>query len=349
MPTIPSGSTVLVTGANSFIGMWVVRELLEKGYGVRGAVRRASKARYVQEVFATYGDKLEMIVVEDITKEGAFDEAIRGVSAVEHLASPVTVGVDDPQLIIKPAVEGTIGILQSALKSRSELLKRIVITSSVAAIQAFNYTSEPVIRSETYWNNEVLALVEEKGRDAPGESKYGASKTLAEQAAWSFVNKHKHEISWDLVCTHPPFVFGPCLHEMATPADLGLTAGEWYMKMILGNFTSKDPPIPKDRPWIDVRDVATAHVLALEKPEAGGERIILCAGPSVWQEWLDAANALFPPGTSRWKFPRGEPGRKITHMMEYDTSKAARILGMRYRTMEEIITDTLADYQRRGW
>ncbi|KAF8879131.1 D-lactaldehyde dehydrogenase [Infundibulicybe gibba] len=348
MPTIPPNSTVLVTGANSFIGMWVVRELLEKGYRVRGAVRGLSKARYVQGVFAAYGDKLEMAVVEDITKEGAFDEAIRGISAVEHMASPVTADADDPQFVIKPAVDGTIGILQSALKSKSGLLKRIVITSSIAAIQEFNYTSKPVIRSETHWNDAAVALVEEEGRDAPGKPKYEASKTLAERAAWSFVNKHKNEISWDLVCVHPPFVFGPCLHEVTTPADLGPTTGEWYAKM-LGNPITMDPSIPDDRPWADVRDVATAHVLALEKPEAGGERIIISAGPSVWQEWLDAANALFPPGTSRWKFPRGDPGRKITHMMEYNTSKAARILGMRYRTMEETITDILADYQRRGW
>ncbi|KAF8879127.1 hypothetical protein BD779DRAFT_1676521 [Infundibulicybe gibba] len=343
MPAIPTGSTVLVTGANSFIGMWVVRELLEKGYTVRGAVRGPGKARYVQEVFATYGDKPEMIVVKDITKEGAFDEAIRGVSAVQHIASPVTTTADDPQSVIRPAVEGTIGILQSALKSKSDLLKRIVVTSSTGAIQSFNYTSEPVIRSETHWNDAVVALVEAKGRDAPGAAKYGASKTLAERAAWSFVNEHKHEIGWDLVCTHPPFVYGQRY------ADLNLTSWDWYTNVVLGNPIIMNPPAPNDRPWADVRDVATAHVLALEKPEAGGERILICAGPSVWQEWLDATNALFPPGTSRWKFPRGDPGRKIIHMMEYDTSKAARILGMRYRTMEETITDVLADFQRRGW
>ncbi|KAF8879132.1 hypothetical protein BD779DRAFT_1552618 [Infundibulicybe gibba] len=349
MPTIPSGSTILITGANSFIGIWIVRELLEKGYRVRGTVRGPSKAHYVQEVFAAYGDKLEMIVVEDITKEGVFDEAIRGVSAVQHIASPVTATADDPQSVIRPAVEGTIGILQSALKLKSELLKRIVIISSTSAIQSFNRTSEPVTVSETHWNDAAVALIKEKGRDARGGAKYEASKTLAERAAWSFVDEHRHEIGWDLVCTHPSMVYGPCLHDVATPADLNLTSLDWYTNMILRDHISVDPRIPNDRPWVDVRDVATAHVLALEKPEAGGERIIICAGPSVWQEWLNAANALFPPGTSRWKFAQGDPGGKITHMMKYDTSKAARILGMKYRTMEETITDILADYQRRGW
>ncbi|KAF8879130.1 hypothetical protein BD779DRAFT_1676525 [Infundibulicybe gibba] len=327
MPTVPPGSTVLVTGANSFIGMWVVRELLEKGYRVRGVVRSPHKASFIQETFTAHGDKLEMTVIEDLAKGGAFDEAIRGVSAVEHIASPVTPYTDDPQ-----AVEGAIGILQSALKSKSESLKRIVITSSIAAIHVLNHTSEQIILSETDWNDEAVRLVEEKGKDASGVTKYEASKTLAERAAWSFLDKHKHEVGWDLVCLHPSYVYGPCMHDVKMPSDLNTNPG----------FTD-------DRCWADVRDVANAHALALEKPEAGGERILICAGPSVWQEWFDVANTLFPPGTSRWKFPRSEPGRKITYMIQYDTSKASRIFGIKYRTMKETITDSLADFQRRGW
>ncbi|KAF8879126.1 hypothetical protein BD779DRAFT_1803440 [Infundibulicybe gibba] len=333
MPTVLPGSTILVTGANGFIGMWVVRELLEKGY---------------REAFIAYGDKLEMVVVEDITKEGAFDEAIQGVSAVEHIASPL-IHVDDPQLIIRPAVDGTIGILQSALKSKSKLLKRIVVTSSVAAIQGLNPTPEPIVLSETNWNDEVVRFVEEKGKGASGAIKYDASKTLAERAAWSFLDKHRHEVGWDLVCLNPPYVYGPSIHDVKIPSDLSISSLDWYTRMGLMGSVILDHQSVDDRCWVDVRDVANVHVLALETPEAGGERIIICAGPSVWQDWLDAANALFPPGTSQWKFLRGEPGRKITCMTQYDTSKASRIFGMKYRSMEETITDTLAGFQRLGW
>lgn len=59
---------VLVTGANGFIAVWVVKSLLDQGYSVRGTVRSASKSKHLQELFSKYGDKLEVVVVPDITK-----------------------------------------------------------------------------------------------------------------------------------------------------------------------------------------------------------------------------------------------------------------------------------------
>ncbi len=67
MPAISSGK-VLVTGANGFIAVWVVKTLLEQGFAVRGTVRSESKAAHLRETFASYGDKLEIVIVEDITK-----------------------------------------------------------------------------------------------------------------------------------------------------------------------------------------------------------------------------------------------------------------------------------------
>jgi len=65
----PSASTkVLVSGANGYIAMWVVRTLLEQGYTVRGAVRSEEKGKRLREYFRPYGDKVEWVVVEDITK-----------------------------------------------------------------------------------------------------------------------------------------------------------------------------------------------------------------------------------------------------------------------------------------
>jgi uncharacterized protein YbjT (DUF2867 family) len=99
MPTLApnSGALILVTGANGYIAVHLVRELLEKGYRVRGTVRAESKATHLRKTFASYGDKLELVIVDDITKEGAFDEAVKGVDAVEHTASPFHTRFDDPQ------------------------------------------------------------------------------------------------------------------------------------------------------------------------------------------------------------------------------------------------------------
>jgi nucleoside-diphosphate-sugar epimerase len=68
MPIVPEGSKVLVTGANGFIAMWVIKTLLEQGFHVRGTVRSVEKGRRLREYFGSYGDKVEWVVVEDITK-----------------------------------------------------------------------------------------------------------------------------------------------------------------------------------------------------------------------------------------------------------------------------------------
>lgn len=67
MPAVTSGK-VLVTGANGFVAVWVVKKLLEQGFSVRGTVRSEEKGKHLKETFASYGDKLELVIVKDITQ-----------------------------------------------------------------------------------------------------------------------------------------------------------------------------------------------------------------------------------------------------------------------------------------
>ena len=67
MPAVISPAKALVTGANGFVAAWVVRALLEDGFSVVGTVRSASKGEHLKRQFASYGDKFEIKVVEDIT------------------------------------------------------------------------------------------------------------------------------------------------------------------------------------------------------------------------------------------------------------------------------------------
>ncbi|KAJ7079901.1 hypothetical protein C8R44DRAFT_824555 [Mycena epipterygia] len=338
MPAISTGK-VLVSGANGFIAAWVVRSLLEEGFSVRGAVRSADKGSHLREIFASYGEKFEVVVVPDITQEGAFDDAVQGVDAIEHTASPFHFHADDPQELIVPAIQGTVGILKSALKY-GKSVKRIVITSSTAAV--LQVEPEPKIFSELDWNQQAPREVEEMGRAASAITKYRASKTLAERAAWEFAEKHKSEIGWDLVVLNPPFVFGPTIHAVPTPDALNTSARQFYTMLT-------EPSSPAARHigscWIDVRDLGRAHVLALLKPAAGGERIIVSAGPFIWQDWLDAA-----PDVPR--FQKGAPGagKNAVHQIRYDASKSARVLGITsYREMADTARDTVADWESRGW
>ena len=88
MVAISPPAKVLVTGANGYLATWVLKKYLEAGYSVRGTVRSLSKSAFLIDKFANYGDRFELVVVEDITKEGAFDEAVRGVDTIAHTASP---------------------------------------------------------------------------------------------------------------------------------------------------------------------------------------------------------------------------------------------------------------------
>ncbi|KAL4981300.1 hypothetical protein BDW68DRAFT_183642, partial [Aspergillus falconensis] len=196
---------ILVTGANGFVGTWVVRQLLENGNRVRAAVRSLERGAHMRELFSSYSGSLEIVAVGDMTEPNAFDQAVVGVDGIIHTASPVTTVADEPEELVRPAVKGVTGILDSA-RDHGTCIRRIVITSSCAAIVD---TSEvKVTVSEQDWNDRRVKECETLDRNASGLSKYSASKTLAERAAWGFVEANKERINWDLTTINPPYIFG---------------------------------------------------------------------------------------------------------------------------------------------
>ena len=213
----------------------------------------------------------------------------------------------EPDELIVPAVQGTTGILKSAQKYGTSV-KRVVITSSCAAV--LTPTTEPRVFSEANWNEASIQEVKEKGRDAAGPAKYRASKTLAEKAAWEFYEQNKASLPWDLVVLNPPFVYGPIMHECGAPEELNQSMRDWYRVIVEGKIDNETlvnggcvvqsadfggiPMCGADRGldvrhsramYVDVRDIAQAHTLALLKPEAGDNRFIISAGPYKWQDF----------------------------------------------------------------
>ncbi|KZW00143.1 NAD(P)-binding protein [Exidia glandulosa HHB12029] len=342
-------ATVLVTGANGFIATWLVGDLLQKGYTVRAAVRSDSKAKHLRESFGgTYGGKLSFVFVGNMVEDGAWDEAVKGVDAIVHMASPVGLHAVEPSEYIDPAVKGATGILESALKHAGAQLKRVVITSSCAAVLDFSTViANP---NDDTWNERVVRECEEKGREADPLSKYSASKVLAEKAVWKFYETHKTGISWDITTLCPPWVFGPS-HERITKLDDLPPSGRYLYDAIvagsiLGGLPSTTTP---GHGFIDVRDVSLAHVRALETPAAGGERILIVAGsPWVWQDFIDAANALNPQPYTKRPLNKGDQNGEKKGTITFDTSKERRILGLRFRTMEEIVRDMLVSWAQGG-
>ncbi|KAI8976325.1 NAD(P)-binding protein [Trametes punicea] len=347
MPAIFSPATILVTGANGFIGLWIIRELLRRGYSVRGTVRTPSAARDVEKCMEASVSEgvasLQCIVVPDIAVGGAFDEAVKGIDGIIHTASPVTFAEEDPATLINPAVGGTLSILRSAMEHGGQNLRRVVITSSIAAVM--DTYAPPGLYTEDMWNDEAIKLVEEQGKDAPGGTKYMASKTIAEKAAWSFVEHHKAKLNFDLCTILPSWTMGPLLKHPPSPSAIGSA-----MQVLYDQLFTLPPPSPREPQcfnYVDVRDVTELHIRALEVPAAGGERIIASSHICGWQDWLNAAHDLgVLPRLDKRVASRAEA---CPPHPTCSNEKAKRIFGIRFKTVPETFRDVYRDLSARGW
>ncbi|EJT99744.1 NADP-binding protein [Dacryopinax primogenitus] len=330
MVSVQAPATVLVTGANGFLGLYIVKQLLEGGYTVRGTVRSVSKGEWIKNKFSAYGSHIDYTIVEDITKTGAFNEAVKGVDAVVHAASPVSDNLDGTyEEIYVPAVKGAESIFNS-LRS-SPTVKRVVMTSSFVAMMephepGFTY-------DETVWNNNATKLVKENPQGLPGAMYYLAAKTDAERTAWNFYNAHKPDLNWDLVTLAPPCIFNPILQD-----EPNFSTSLAYRNA----FLEKAENLADGHAgfWIDVRDAATAHVLSLQKPKAGGERIFITGGAFKWQDLREELIKRDVPGVLAERIP-GDDKYDIP-----DLTKCANILGMKYRSLGDSVLGSISSYQR---
>ncbi|KAI0776385.1 NAD-P-binding protein [Irpex lacteus] len=335
MPAIQSGK-VLVSGANGYIAVWILQKLLDKGFTVRGTVRSEKSLPYLKQLFAKYGDKLEFVIVADITKDGAFDEAVKDVDAVLHTASPFHYNAVEPKDIIDPAVLGTTSILDSVRKHAPQV-KRVIILSSIAAVMDGALSVGPYRRSEKDWNTTSPANCETLGKDAHPGDKYLASKTLAERAAWEFVQKHKDELKFDLVALNPPFV--------TKPENLNTSLFSLWTAVFTNQKSIEELTTPSGS-WVDVRDIADALVLALQKEEAGGERIIVDAGSYSWQQWVHSAHKADP------SIPNRVPdydADNVDFPITFDNTKSKQILGITYIDRDTSTKDMVAQFKEKGW
>ena len=322
---------------------------------MRAAVRSPAKGQNLLDLYSSYGSKLQLCIVDqDIAQEGAFDDAVKGVEGIIHTASPVHLNADDPSEMIVPAVQGVTSLLKSAFK-HGTALQRVVFTSSCAAIR--HYSAVPITLSEADWNDEAEVRVSSLGWAAEPQDKYSASKDMAEKALWEFSKKHKADLNWDMTALNPPYIFGPVTAEpvsAAAPRHPQATSSKtWFDAVVNGDFAGFNPLDAPGHVWVDVRDVAEAHVRALERSEAGGKRIVVAGGSFVWQDFLDAANKLTPSPwlghTSVRPLAVGQPGEPAHRRITFDTRRCEELLGLKYRSVSETARDILADYEARGW
>jgi nucleoside-diphosphate-sugar epimerase len=249
---------VLVTGGTGYIAGWCITQLLDAGHEVVATVRSATKEPAVRDAVATQVASTDSLrfAVADLTADAGWDDAAAGCDVVLHVASPLSGGGDASEDVIGPAVDGTLRVLRAAMRASVE---RVVVTSSCAAATPSSAQRSGTV-DETCWTD----------ADEPDLAAYRRSKTLAERAAWDFVDQQRPPFT--LTTFLPAAVFGPALSVSAMSS----------LQLISRLLDGAIPAIPRlGFEVVDVRDVAAAHVLAIDAPNAPGERFIV-AGELLW-------------------------------------------------------------------
>lgn len=332
---------VMVTGASGYIANWIVKLLLEAGCTVHATVRNPDNEKSVgplKKIAAGASQGSLKLFKADLLDEGSFDAPMAGCEVVIHTASPFVVrGFKDAhEALIRPAVEGTRNVLEAA--NRTDSVKRVVLTSSVAAIYGDCADMQKNPRghfTEEDWNFS----------SREDHQPYSYSKFLAEKEAWKI---HDAQARWRLVTINPGMVGGPALTQASASTSIDT--------MIAFGNGRLWPAVPSMRlAWVDVRDVAQAHVEAAFRPDAEGRHIVTNGEPTM----LEIANILRKhfPG---YRFPLFEVPKLMikyvawvidrsatpkfveqnaSYPLKFDNSRSQQRLGLQYRTLEQMYVD----------
>ncbi|MFT6904143.1 MAG: nucleoside-diphosphate-sugar epimerase [Oleiphilaceae bacterium] len=339
MTLIDKTLPVMVTGANGYVASWLVKYLLEDGFTVHATVRdktNEKKIGHLLKLEQEHPGKLKFFNADLIT-DGAFDEPIKGCGLVFHTASPFVVrGLKDPQKeLIEPALQGTRNVLNTV--SKTETVKRVVLTSSVVAIysDAIETLDQPNGKfSEADWNT----------TSSIDHQPYNYSKTLAEKEAWKIMEAQDR---WDMVTINPGLVLGPSLSNGSASESLST-----MLEIMNGTMRTGAPNLRF--PIVDVRDVAIAHICAATKEDAKGRHITVSASASVMEIASYIKEAF--PGKCKlplWQAPkfmvwilapifgitREFVKRNVGYPIEFDSSRAISELGLNFKSVKQSVQD----------
>ncbi|CAN1256668.1 Cinnamoyl-CoA reductase 1 [Linum perenne] len=304
------GQTVCVTGAGGFIGSWIVKLLLDRGYSVRGTLRNPEdpKNGHLKEL---EGAKERLSLWEaDLLDYDSLRRAIDGCHGVFHTASPIS---DDPvfwkEKMLEPAVDGTKNVIMAASEAK---VRRVVFTSSIGAVYMDPNRSHDVVMDESYnW--------------------YCYGKTAAEQRAW----KVAKEKGVDLVVVNPVVVVGPLLQPTVNLSSVHI------LKYLAGWVKTYANAV---QGYVHVRDVALAHILVFENQSAFGR--YLCVESVLHRgEVVDILDELFPgyPLPTRCKdekSPRAKPHKF--------TCQKLKDMGFEFTPVKQCLYETVTSLQEHG-
>ena len=332
--------TVLVTGGTGFIGLHCLQQLLDKGYKVRTTLRSESRKQEVMEAMKKHSSNCENLefFIADLLNDDGWKEAVEGSKYVLHVASPFFLGEpENEDVFIKPAVEGTLRVLKACADSE---VQKVVLTSSFAAV-GYGHSREKEVYTEEDWSS------------VDGEiSPYAKSKTLAEKAAWDFVENLEESKKFELTVINPVAVTGPML-----TSDIG-SSNDFLLKLISGSM----PACPKiHMGYIDVRDVAKAHIFSMTEEKTNGERIIVSENEMFFAEVGKTLNEAGFKKSPTKEMPNflvkimslfvGELKTLLSALNrkgDIDKTKAKSFFNWDYISTEQSVTETAQQLQDMG-
>lgn len=330
--------SVFVSGATGFIAQHIVGQLLDQNYKVIGTARSQEKIDNLQSKFGN-NPNFTMEIVEDIAVPNAFDEAIKkhakDIKVVLHTASPFHFNTNEVEKdLLIPAVNGTKGILESIKKYAADSVEKVVITSSFAAMLDISKGSDSsVIFTEEDWNPDTWESCQSNAVAA-----YCGSKKFAEDAAWEFLKENKDKVKFTLNTVNPVYVFGPQKFDSDVSERLN-TSCELVNQFVHAKPETNVAGVSGQ--FIDVRDVAKAHLLAFQRDDIKGQRLLLANGNFSAQDIIDQLNEDFD--VLRGKIPVGEPQSGAQHKpitCSINNDKTKKALGFEFISFKKTIHDT---------
>lgn len=301
---------------------------------MRGVVRSELSATKVSDTFPEYLPRLSLSVIPDLNAPEnyapAFADVLKPITGIISVAAPFSFSVEDnARDLLDPAVTVARSILEAARKYGPNV-QRVVTTSSAAANVDVPQGSRP---GYTYTEKDWNPMPYDVAVKADAVAAYCASKAFAEKAGWDWVEREKPHFT--LTAINPPYIFGPHV----APIDIKqLGESTEILWKLYG--AEKLPPFDFGG-FVDVRDVATAHLEAFERPEAGGQRFLISSQFN-YQSAVDSIRKELPELDSQ--IPKGTPGRpEPADAYVLDGSKAKEVLGINYIPLAKCLKDSFEE------